>query len=429
MRTLFCNASILTMSENGPGFLRRGFLAVENERIHSVGELEPVGWQPDRRVEAANRLIMPGLVNAHTHAAMSLLRGYADDLTLQEWLFQKIFPVEDRMTPDDIYWGTLLALAEMTRAGVTAFADMYIHMDRVARATVESGMRGALARGLSDRSGETGLAETRSLYADWNGSGNGRISVMVGPHAVYTCDPKFLSRCAGTAGELGLPIHIHLAENRQEVEECRRAHGVTPVEFARRAGIFENHVLLAHGVLLSDEEISFLSSVSAYVAHNPMSNQKLASGIAPIDRMSRSGVRLALGTDGPASSNTLDILEAGRHAALLQKVAAGDPTALTATTTVRMATVGGAEALAFSHKAGRLEAGLEADFIVLDLDKPHLCPTTDPYSLLVYAARAEDVESVYCRGMALMENRRLLKLDEERIISECRQRAARLWDL
>ncbi len=427
MRTLFCNASILTMSETGPGFFRRGFLAVEEDKIVSACETEPAVWAPDRRVEASNRLILPGLVNAHTHAAMSLLRGYADDLTLQEWLFDKVFPVEDRMSDGDVYWGTLLSLAEMTRAGVTSFADMYIHMDRVAQATVESGLRASLARGLSDRSGERGIAESRALHAGWEGAGDGRITLMLGPHAVYTCSPAFLARVAEVSAELRLPVHIHLAENRQEVEECLKTYGVRPVELVRRAGLFERPVLLAHGVHLTLEEIKFLAGTRTTVAHNPLSNQKLASGIAPVDQMLCSGLQVALGTDGPASSNTLDIFEAGRHAALLQKVATGDPTALPAVEIVRMATAAGAGALALKDRVGRLEPGCQADFILIDLDKPHLCPTTDPYSLLVYAARAEDVDSVYVQGRALMEKRKLLVLDEERIMAECRRRAAALW--
>lgn len=427
MRTLFCNASILTMSEQGPGYYRQGFLAVEGEKILSVGETEPPNWVPDRRVEASNRLILPGLVNAHTHAPMSLLRGYADDLVLQDWLFQKIFPVEERMTPEDIYWGTLLSLAEMTRSGVTTYADMYIHMDRVARATVEAGLRASLARGLSDRSGERGIAESRALHAEWNGAGAGRITIMLGPHAVYTCNPGFLAKVAEVAGELDLPIHIHLAENRQEVEDCLKAYGVSPVELARRAGIFERPVLLAHGVHLTQDEIEFLAGTKTSVAHNPLSNQKLASGIAPVAPMLRSGLTVALGTDGPASSNTLDILEAGRHATLLQKIATGDPTALPAPEVVRMATTSGAKALGLDGAVGRIEPGFQADLIVIDLDRPHLCPTTDPSSLLVYAARADDVEAVYVAGRALMEKRKLLVLDEELILRECRRRASRLW--
>lgn len=425
-RWLF-EGGIVVPSADPRGVLHGGCVGVDGERIAFVAERPPAGWQADRLIDCRGKLVLPGLINAHCHAAMTLLRGYGDDLRLQEWLFQRIFPAEEKLTGDDVYWGTLLALAEMTRAGVTSYADMYFHMDAVARATAESGMRGSLARGLVGALGASGLQDSERFHREWHGAADGRITVMLGPHAVYTCSPEYLRQVSELAGKLGADIHIHLSENREEVDGCQRDYGCSPVEQARRCGIFEHHALVAHAVHVTAPDIDILARARGAVVHNPNSNLKLASGVAPVEEMRAAGVTVAIGTDGAASSNTLDIIEAVRHAAFMQKVSLLDAAALPAAETFRMATEAGARALNLADRIGRLEPGTWADLILLDLNRPHLVPFGDPYSLLAYAARADDVEAVYVAGRPLMESRRLLRIDEERVLAECRARASRLW--
>lgn len=426
-RTLLFAHGLIVPSADPQSVLREGCVGVEDGKVAFVGAAPPPGWRAERIVDCRGKLVMPGLINAHCHAAMTLLRGAGDDMPLQEWLFQRIFPIEDRMTQEDVYWGTLLALAEMTRAGCTAYADMYYHMDAVARATAESGMRGSLARGLVGARGKEGLQDAERFFRTWNGGADGRITVMLGPHAVYTCPPAFLRQVSDLAGKLGADLHIHLAENRREVEDCQKAYGCTPVEQAARNGVFEHRALVAHAVHVTDADVAIMARAGAVVAHNPNSNLKLASGIADLEAFRSAGVPVAIGTDGAASSNTLDLLEAMRHASFSQKVKRFDAAACPATEQFRMATETGARALRLDHRIGRLAPGLEADVVVLDLNRPHLVPVADPFSLLAYAARADDVEAVYVAGQPLMEGRRLARIDEERVMAECRARAARLW--
>ncbi|MCL4426135.1 MAG: amidohydrolase [Firmicutes bacterium] len=400
-------------------------LAVEDGLIKA---LFPVGdalprWQPDETIDATGLLVLPGFSNTHSHAAMTILRGMADDFPLKEWLEAKIWPAETRLSREDVYWGALLGLAEMIRSGITSLADMYFYAEEVARAVEEAGVRALLARGLFSRAWEASLNEGLDLHQRWQGRGNGRISVALAPHAPYTCSPPHLKEVRQLAGQLGVPIHIHLAETRREVEESRKNHGLTPVEFLERLGLFEVPVLAAHCVHLSPSDVELIARRQVQVSHNPVSNAKLGSGIAPLPALLHSGARVALGTDGAASSNRLDMFGTMRQAGFLQKAANEDPTFPDAYQLLRLATQGGSQLFPGS---GQITPGANADLILIDPDRPHLTPSWDVYSSLVYSTQPQDVRTVIIGGRTVMKDWELLTIDEAAVIREVRKRAAGL---
>ncbi|MQL51719.1 amidohydrolase family protein [Desulfofundulus thermobenzoicus] len=421
-------AAVLTMES--PGVLyENGEILIEGQYITHVG---PAGSASppndiDRIIDARGMLALPGLVNCHTHGAMTLLRSYADDLPLQRWLEEKIWPVEERLDPEDIYWGTMLCCLEMIRSGTTSFADMYFHMDQAARAVEKAGLRASLSRGMIGLSTGAGdaLEESRHFIGEWHGAADGRITTMLGPHAPYTCPPDFLRKVMDMAAEVQVGIHIHLAETGKEVEDIRRQYGKRPVALMDELGLFAFPVLAAHCVHLDEEEINILAEKKVGVAHNPESNMKLASGIAPVTRLLEAGVLVGLGTDGPASNNNLDMMEEMRSAALLQKVATMDPVALPAFTALSMATVNGARVLGL-HDVGLLKPGYKADIILINLHRPHLYPRHDLVAHLVYAAQSADVETVIVDGRVVMEKRQVLTVDEEEVYRQVSRRAERL---
>lgn len=426
---LIRGGDVVTMVTPGE-VIENADVVISGDRLRAVGpsgRTAPSGWQPHRVIDARGKAVLPGFVNTHNHAAMTLLRGYADDLRLQEWLEQRIWPAEARFTPADIGWGTRLAAVEMIRSGITGFADMYFEMDQVARAVDEAGMRASLSVGLiglNPTAGE-GLVRSEAFYRAWHGGAEGRIDVMLGPHAPYTCPPEFVAKVLHLATRLEAPLHIHLAETAREIEDSLRDHGQTPVARMAAEGLFQHRVLAAHCVHLTEADIEILAAHGVGVAHNPVSNQKLASGIAPVVALLQAGVAVGLGTDGAASTNHLNMFEEMRAASLIQKVATGDPTAMPAAQVLSMATAGGAAALGW-REVGVLEPGRLADLIIVDLDRPHLCPRHDLHSLLVYSARPEDVDTVIINGRLVMEGRELLTLDEEKIMAEVRERSPRL---
>jgi 5-methylthioadenosine/S-adenosylhomocysteine deaminase len=367
---------------------------------------------------------------------MVLFRGYADDLMLQEWLTTKIFPIEARLTSDDVYWGTLLACAEMIKSGTTAFADMYFFMDEAARAVRESGLRASLSVGMGSSAGGadgpdgfgTVLERGAALCETWNGAAGGRITTMLGPHAPYTCSAPFLSAVSRRAGELGVGVHTHVSETFREADEIRSTCGMSPVEYMESSGLFDVPTLAAHCVAVSDDDINILAKHGVRVAHNPGSNMKLASGVAPVEKMLEAGIAVGLGTDGAASNNNLDIVEEMRLAGLLHKVTRLDPTAVPAHVCLEMATIGGAACLGLADCIGSIEIGKRADIVLLDFKAPHLSPAgiADPVSHLVYAASGADVSAVVVDGCVLMDDRKLITLDECEIMAEVERRAARL---
>lgn len=405
-----------------------GEIAVFGRRIVHVGPQGTVSsdFQAERVIDGTGKVALPGLINAHTHAAMTLLRSYADDLPLMQWLEQRIWPLEANLTPEDVYWGTKLSILEMLKAGITTFADMYFFMEQVAQAVQEGGMRASLARGIVG--GERGLAalrETEELADKWHGFEEGRITVMFGPHAPYTCPPEFLKEVVKKAKQSGLGIHIHLAETLDEVQRIKNRYGKLPVELMEEVGLFEVPVTAAHCVHLEPHEINILRDYNVKVVHNPESNMKLASGIAPVPEMLEAGVTVALGTDGAASNNNLDLFGEMRAAALLHKVNKLDSTVISAYQALQMATRAGAKALGLED-LGVLKAGYKADLILVDLEKPHLYPRHDIVAHLVYAVQAADVDTVMVDGRILVEKGQVLSLDEEEIYRKVKEASDRL---
>lgn len=400
-------------------------LFIENNRILALGDAPP-GWQGEE-LDCSGKLAIPGLVNTHTHAAMTLFRSYADDMLLMDWLKNKIWPAEANLTGDDVYWGTLLAIAEMLKSGTTAFADMYFFMDDVARAVAESGIRASLARGMAGvaPNGEQALAESESFYHRFHGAADGRISVMLGPHAPYTCPPDYLRKVVALSEKLGASIHIHLSETAGEVDECLKKYGKTPMALMEEVGLLQRGVLAAHCVHVTPADIELMAKYQVRVAHNPGSNLKLASGIAPVADMLAAGLCVGLGTDGASSNNNLDMLEEVRLAALLQKVNRFDPLLIPAKTAMLLAGENGARCLGLPQ-TGRIAAGCRADIVLLDMNEPHWYPRHDCLSLLVYAAQSRDVDTVLVDGRILLQNRRLTTIDEERLKHEAQKRAMRL---
>lgn len=421
-KTLVKNAEIITAQDTG-----RYFIGIVDDTIEVISKEKPAGYEEAKVIDAAGKIAVPGMVNTHTHAAMTLLRSYADDMVLMDWLQNKIWPAEDGLTDDDIYWGTMLSIAEMLKTGTTCFADMYFAMDRVADAVAETGIRAALSRGLTGFSDENyaKLEENANLFKERHNSCNGRIRVMLGPHAPYTCSVEYLKKVIATAQNIGSEIHMHLSETAGEVNDCVKEHGVSPIKLMDSLGMFECGTLAAHCVHVDADDIKIMAAKNVRVAHNPQSNLKLASGIAPVPAMLSAGITVGLGTDGTSSNNNLDMLEECRLAAMLHKNMTGDPQIIPAGEALAMATSEGAKALGFKN-LGKIEAGQKADIVLYDMDKPYWHPRHDRISLFVYAANACDADTVIIDGKVLMQNGELLYMDLEKIYDEADRRAHRL---
>lgn len=425
MKILLKDVLILTMNVNDPPFT--GDILIEGDTIKEIGV--QVTEEADEVIQGKGMLAMPGLINAHQHTPMSLLRGFSDDLKLMDWLDKKMLPAEARMTTEDIYWGTQLSMAEMIKSGTTAFADMYIHMNVIASAVEEVGMRASLTRGLVFLQDDGGrrMAEAIDLIDRWSGKADGRITTMLGPHAPFTCPPEPLQEIIELAAVRNMPIHIHLAETREEVIKIREKYNQTPSEYLYHLGLFERaHVLLAHSVHLNNRDIRYVKGMRGGVAHNPVSNLKLGCGIAPITEMMKQGITAGLGTDGAGSATTLDMFEEIKAATWLQKLDYGDPTVLPAKQALRMATIGSAQLLKIDNQVGTLEVGKKADIILLDLNKPHLQPYHNVESLIAYSANGADVDTTIINGKVLMKNRQLLAIDEEELFRQVSVRAKRI---
>lgn len=378
-------------------------------------------------IDGRDKLAIPGFVNTHTHVSMTLLRSYADDMKLMDWLNNKIWPIEAKMTPEDIYWGAMLGIVEMIRTGTTSFADMYGDMDKVAQAVADTKMRAVLARGIIGvaPNGRAALEENVELFKNFHGTNNDRIRVMFGPHAPYTCPPDFLRTVVAKATDLQANIHIHLAETLDEIEACQRDYGKSPFEIMEETGVLNCGVLAAHCVHLSDKDIELMARYHVRVAHNPTSNMKLASGVAPIGKLLAAGISVGLGTDGTSSNNNLDMLEEIKMAAILHKVHNLDPLSIPAHLAYEMGTSMGAKVLGYDN-LGVLEEGKLADIVLLDTTGTKWQPCHNIESLLVYSANSSSVDTVIVDGNILMQNQELKGIDEERIIFEANNIVARL---
>jgi 5-methylthioadenosine/S-adenosylhomocysteine deaminase len=434
---LLTNAIVLTMNEDFTQY-EPGALAISGDSIVAVGSDKELlsDFQARETIDCQGKVLMPGLVNAHTHVPMTLLRGLADDLRLDVWLLGYMMPVERRfVSPDFVRLGTKLGCAEMIRSGITCFADMYYYEEEVAKVTAEVGMRALCAQTVlkfptpDAEAFEESLAAAREFIKRWKG--HPLIEPAIGPHAPYTCTEEILRATAELALEFDVPIHTHIAETALEVENSRQEHDMPVIPYVKKQNLFEAKVLAAHCVHIDEGEMHTLLHHGVGVAHNPSSNLKLASGTAPVKKMLDTGLNVGIGTDGPASNNDLDMFEEVRLAAFLAKNATNDPTSVPAPIALAMATRLGAQALHFGHLTGSLEAGKRADLILVDINGLHNIPhfRRDPnavYAQMVYAAKSTDVSDVMVNGRWLMRDRSLLTMEETGLAEQAHDYARRI---
>ncbi len=415
MKTLIKNACILTMDDGQ--IYPSGCILVEDSLIRYVGEKKEWDESIDRTIDARGGVVMPGLVNAHTHSPMSLLRGCGNDLALDEWLNDHIFPLEDRLDDEAVYYGTLLSCAEMIRSGTTAFADMYFFCDSIVKAALESGLNCNISRCVTGMNNDykKRLAEARQLFSDYNGAGDGRIKVEHSAHAVYTCSREVIRSVVDAAQEDGTGIHVHLSETMKENRDCYRKYGKSPTEVLNDLGVFSVRANAAHCVYLSENDMDIMKRNHVNISHNPTSNLKLASGVANIKELLEKQVNVSLGTDGAASNNSLDLFAEMKLAALLHKGMRLDPKLIPAQTAIFMATVNGAKALGRENEIGKLKTGYRADLIILDPDSPAMFPLNYPETNIVYGSCGGQVITSMVNGQLLMQNREFLTLDIEKI--------------
>jgi len=425
MSMLIKNVHIVTMDENDKELVS-GCIAIENGRIVYVGEQSdlPNSLSPRKIIDGKGKLALPGFINTHTHSAMTLFRGVSNDTRLSDWL-SSIWPLEDMLTSEDAYWLSSLAIAEMIGEGITTFADMYMFMDKTAEAVELSGIRAALGRGLQgpDERSDMRLVQAKALWRQWNGQADGRIKVMVAPHALYTCKPQYLERCVNLAHELNAMLHIHVAETSWEFDSCMEEYDQTPVQYLLEAGVFDLDTLAAHCVHITDEDMDIMLDRNVSVSYCPSSNMKLASGFAPVTDMLKMGITVALGTDSAASNNRLSMIKEMHLAALVNKAIAQDATAISAKQALKMATRHAAKALLWDDEIGILSEGMKADLILINMDSSRYFPKGDPATALVYAGSGRDVDTVLVDGKIIMENREIKTLDIERI----RHEADKIW--
>ena len=423
------NGTILTMDSQN-NIIHNGMVAISGSTISYIGKGKKESIEAKKNIDTHGGLILPGLINGHTHAAMSLFRGLADDLPLMEWLHNYIFPVEGKIDADFVRVGTLLACAEMILSGTTTFCDMYLFEEEAARAAKEAGMRSVVGEVIYDFPSpnygtlEKGFIYTEALIERWEK--DPLINIAVEPHSLFTCGEELLRKANDLALKKGVPLILHLAETNEEVHEIEKRFNKRPVQHLKDLGLLGSHLIVDHCVHINKSEIELLAENNVCIVHNPESNMKLASGVAPVPDMIAKGITVGLGTDGCASNNNLDLFGEMDMAAKLHKVNNLDPTVMNAQTLVEMATIEGAKVLGLEKITGSLEVGKRADLIVIDTNKPHLVPMYNPYSHLVYAAGGHDVTHSIIDGNIVMEDRRLLTLDIENIIERSKEKSCKV---
>ncbi|MEK6528194.1 MAG: amidohydrolase, partial [Nitrospirota bacterium] len=417
---------LLTM-EGDLAVIKDGAVAIAGKKIKDTGTFTDISkkYTSERLLGGSGKVVLPGLVNTHTHAAMVYFRGLADDLPLKEWLEQHIWPAEAKWLSNEFVSDAVqLACLEMLKAGITTYADMYFYLDASARVTEKMGMRAVLGAGLLDfptkfaSNTDEYLQNAEKFIKDWKG--NEMITPCIAPHATYTCGPDTFKRAQQMAEKYDIPMHTHLAETRWEVAEIQSRYAKTPVEYLDSLGVLNSRMFAAHCVWLTDKEIEIMAKRNAGVSHCIESNLKLASGFSPVVKMLKAGIKVSFGTDGAASNNDLNILSEMSTAAKLHKALSEDPTALDSKTVLLMATRYGAEILSLGDKTGSLKPGKSADLIIADLEQPHLTPIYDIYSHIVYSMRPNDIETVMVNGQIVIENKKLITGDEKEIMANAR---------
>lgn len=404
MAIIFKNIDIITWDS----FIENTDVLIEGNKISKIGNVDTKDC--DEVISGKNKILCPGLVNTHTHAAMTLFRSYADGMNLEDWLYTKIFPAEDNLTGEDVYNGTVLGILEMLQSGCTAFHDMYFFTDDIARAVENVGIRAKICRGLVN-GGKEGFDKDERIwgnvdfYKKYNGACDGKITVGFGMHSVYTCSPEYLKYCADVVKDLGADAHIHLSETETENRNCINSYGKTPTALMYEAGVFESPCVAAHCVHLSDEDIEILKNKNVFVAFNPSSNLKLKSGIAEISKLLKNGINVSIGTDGASSNNNLNMFEEMHIGALLSGADSGE--------ILKMATLNGAKAL--NLPVGEIKEGAVADLIMIDTDKPHFYPKHDMRANLLYSAGGSDVCLTMVDGKILYRDGEFKTADFEKI--------------
>jgi 5-methylthioadenosine/S-adenosylhomocysteine deaminase len=412
-------------------FIKNGAIAVKDRKIVFVGKSSSVaGMVAGLKIDAKGKVALPGLINCHTHVPMTLFRGVAEDQPLNDWLKKIIWPLEAKLSSEDIYLGSVLGCLEMIRSGTTCLSDTYFHEDMVAKAVKASGLRGVLAEGIIEGGNkafaERMLKRSVGFAKSFHGYADGRVDVMLGPHAAYSCSPELLTKVAEEASRLGVGVHLHVAESRAMFDELEKKYGCGEVEFLDKLGVLKGNVVAAHCIDLTNKDRRILAERDVSVVYCPVANMKLGLGAAHVKDLLDLGVRVGLGTDGPASNNSLDMFETMKFGALLQKAVYRDPTVLSAYRTLEMATIDGARVLGLGEQVGSLEVGKKADVILVDLSKPHLKPLHDVYANLVYSARGSDVDTVIVNGKILMQNQQVKTLDEQMVMEKAEQAAFKL---
>jgi 5-methylthioadenosine/S-adenosylhomocysteine deaminase len=419
------NITIVTQNPRRQ-IIKNGGLVIEKDRIKTIGQSQKIEKeyrkQAKKVIDGQGKVVLPGLINTHGHLAMALLRGYADDLPLEDWWFKYVYPAESRFTAQHVYWGSLLSMLEMIKSGTTCFTDFYYYQDEVAKAARKIGMRGVLGCGILDvptfyfKNTAEALKRAQTIIEEW--TAYDLIKVSLAPHMFQTTSLDTYQQCKNLAERHNLLLQTHTAETKGEVSYCLKKYKKRPVELLAKAGILDQKTLLAHACWLTKGEIKILAQAGASVAHCPVSNMKLASGIIPLPAMLKAGINVGLGTDSPCSNNNLDMFEEMKTAALLHKIDQLEPTLADAQTVLDMATINGAKALGLTEKIGSLEKGKKADLIILNFRQPHLMPCRNVVSHLVYAASGGDVETVIIDGQLVMEKRRIKKINQDRLLDK-----------
>jgi len=424
------NCTILPMNGRD-AIIRNGLIATKKDKILYVGrETKAPKIKTEITINGKDKVATPGLINCHTHLPMTLFRGIAEDQPLTTWLTQTIWPLEAKLTPNDIYQGALLGCLENIKNGTTTFADMYFHEEKTAKAVEKAGLRAVLAQGIIEaenrEKGERMLKEGVEFAQKYNGYADGRVTTQLGPHAVYTCSPQLLTQTREEASKISIGMHIHLAESKQMAKLVKKRHGLTEIELLESINFLKSNVLAAHCIHLTEKEMRIMAKHNVKVSYNPTANMKIASGTPKIKTLTDLGITVGIGTDGPASNNNLDMFKEMKTAALLQKIRYMDPTVLQAQQVLEMATTDGAKALGLEKTVGSLEVGKKADIILIDFRKPHLTPLHDPYANIVYSARGSDVDTVIVDGKLLMEGRKVKTLDELEVMQKAQRTASNL---
>lgn len=406
--------ALALLPEGEKNVVKETSLYIDGDKIAGIGEA-PSGFSEDKVIDGKDKLVIPGLINCHTHSYMAFMRNVADDLSFMDWLFGTIDPIEQQMTDEDAYWGANLAIVEMMKSGTTCFNDMQMNIHQTTRAVKETGMRAVICRGLvgsgDDEGGRMRINQTleeMEAFKDCD-----RLTFRFGPHAPYTCDDAYMRIVADEAKNRNMGIHVHLSESVSEIEQIKEKYGVSPIEMANNNGLFDVPCIAAHCVQVSDEDIKLLADKNVSVVTNPASNMKLGNGFAPIQKMLDAGVNVCLGTDGAASNNALNMFHEMSLLALIHKGTGKTPQSVSAAQTLRIATINGAKALGLDKEIGSIEVGKKADLAILDLNTPSMQPKNNLIAGLSYSANGSEVDTVIINGQITMENKKLLTIDEE----------------